>query len=352
MDPVSQAVTGAALAGIFAPKEKLRAALGIGALAGMAPDLDIFIRSSVDSLMAIEYHRHFTHGIGFIPVGALLCALFFYLFPLVRRNVSFWQCYLYAFLGFATHGLLDATTGYGTRLFWPFSQERISWNMIAVVDIFYTIPALILLIYAARKQVPKAALVAMGWMLAYLGLGWYQERAVRQEAYQWAATKSEEVRMLTVRPTISNLWVWRVVYRDGNTWHMASIFKPLWPGGVTRIFAGESAARFPQGDPSFGYEPDSQVSKDIARFHYFSDGYLGYFEDAEGRPLYGDVRYGMLPYSATPLWAIRIPKDCASCHVDFVTIPRHVDWQPTWDALFGEAPTLEQLRGKVLAVQP
>jgi len=43
----------------------------IGALAGMAPDLDILIRSSSDPLLKLEFHRHFSHSLFFIPVGTL-----------------------------------------------------------------------------------------------------------------------------------------------------------------------------------------------------------------------------------------------------------------------------------------
>jgi len=33
----------------------------LGFLSGMAPDLDILIRSSTDPLLSLEYHRQFTH---------------------------------------------------------------------------------------------------------------------------------------------------------------------------------------------------------------------------------------------------------------------------------------------------
>src|SRR5690606_29471703 len=46
----------------------------LGALGGMAPDLDVIIRSASDPLLALEYHRHFTHSLAFIPIGGLLVA--------------------------------------------------------------------------------------------------------------------------------------------------------------------------------------------------------------------------------------------------------------------------------------
>ncbi len=62
----------------------------------MAADLDVLIKSSTDPLLALEYHRHFTHSLLFIPVGALVCTLL--LRPLFFRMFSWKRAYLYAFL--------------------------------------------------------------------------------------------------------------------------------------------------------------------------------------------------------------------------------------------------------------
>ena len=44
----------------------------VGAVAGMTADLDVLIRSSADPLLNLEYHRHFSHSLLFVPLGALL----------------------------------------------------------------------------------------------------------------------------------------------------------------------------------------------------------------------------------------------------------------------------------------
>ena len=52
MDPLSQGLLGASASQSFAGKPgKQRAALLVGLLAGMAPDLDVFIRSANDPLL-------------------------------------------------------------------------------------------------------------------------------------------------------------------------------------------------------------------------------------------------------------------------------------------------------------
>src|SRR5690606_37296019 len=110
----------------------------------MAPDLDTLIRSGSDPLLFLELHRHFTHSIAFVPIGALLCAAA--LHPLVRRRMPFRRAYLFSLLGFGSHALLDACTSYGTLLLWPFSDVRVAWSVVSVVDPLFTLPVVALVV--------------------------------------------------------------------------------------------------------------------------------------------------------------------------------------------------------------
>ena len=68
MDPVTQGVLGASLASVISNKKNLKIAAFCGLVGGLVPDLDILIRSEEDSLLSIEYHRHFTHSLFFVPL--------------------------------------------------------------------------------------------------------------------------------------------------------------------------------------------------------------------------------------------------------------------------------------------
>src|SRR5512139_2370900 len=151
MDPVSQAVLGASAAQSGASAREMRAAGLVGLLAGMAPDLDVLIRSSRDPLLFLEYHRQFTHALAFIPLGSLLVAAVLHC-AFARRYLPFCRTWLFAALGYATHGLLDACTTYGTMLLWPFSDARIAWNLVSVVDPAFTLPLLALVAWAGVRH--------------------------------------------------------------------------------------------------------------------------------------------------------------------------------------------------------
>ena len=114
MDIITQGVIGAAAAQCGARPDRLRVAALAGAIGGLLPDTDIFIRWPSDPLLFIEYHRHFTHSLLFIPFGALIAAALSWL--LTRRKEAIRTLYWPCLLGIATHGLLDSCTSYGTHL--------------------------------------------------------------------------------------------------------------------------------------------------------------------------------------------------------------------------------------------
>ena len=63
MDPLTQGVLGASLPQASTARSYVGIAGLFGFIAGMAPDLDVLIRSDTDPLLFLEYHRQFTHSL-------------------------------------------------------------------------------------------------------------------------------------------------------------------------------------------------------------------------------------------------------------------------------------------------
>ncbi|GAB1411814.1 hypothetical protein MASR1M97_05500 [Candidatus Desulfobacillus denitrificans] len=121
MDPLTHGLLGAVAAKAVLGRRLGHAGWMIGAAAGMLPDVDFFIHSDADPLLNIEHHRQFTHAFAAIPLGGALAALPWLTFRKYREQ---WRGVLAASLiGYATHGVLDACTTYGTHLLWPFSPS-------------------------------------------------------------------------------------------------------------------------------------------------------------------------------------------------------------------------------------
>lgn len=313
MDPVSQAVLGATAAQTGASRKEIRVAAVVGLLGGMAPDLDVLIRSPRDPLLFLEYHRHFTHALAFIPVGSLLVAAVAYgLFA--RRHLSFARTWVYAGLGYATHGLLDACTTYGTQLLWPFSDARIAWNVISIVDPLFTVPILLLVVFAALRRWPRAAMLGLAWSVAYPLMGMLQRDRAIAAGLELAASRGHHPATLEAKPSFANLLLWKTVYRHGDTFHVDTVRAAA---GI-RIYPGASAPALDVERHLPWLHPESQQARDLARFRWFSNGYVAPHPRDPRQVI--DLRYSMLPNEIEPLWTIRLdPSARPEAHVEYLT---------------------------------
>ena len=310
MDPLSQATLGAAAAQSAITKSDLTRIGLVGALAGMAPDLDVLIQSSTDPLLQLEYHRQFTHSLIFIPVGALLCAIAFW--PLMRRHMSFKAIWLTALTGYATHGLLDACTTYGTLLLWPFSDARIAWNTISVVDPVFTLPLLGFVIAAGVKKSQFIGRLGMAWVAFYLSIGVIQEERAMAAGEALAADRGHAPAVVSAKPSFGNLLLWKTVYEyDDHFWVDA-----VRAGGDVTIIEGDHVARLNLQSSFPWLDTDSQQARDVERFRWFSNDYLAI--DSDDAFLIVDMRYSHLPNEIKGLWGIRLDPDASA--------DEHVTW--------------------------
>lgn len=315
MDPVSQGALGAALPTALA-REPHRARLGVfaiaGALGGMAPDLDVLIRSRTDPLLFLEYHRHFTHALAFIPVGGLVVALA--LHPLFKRWLGFRALALSTTLGYATHALLDACTTYGTQLFWPFSNARVAWNNVSVVDPLFTLPLLVLVILGARKSRPRLAQAGLAWGLLYLLVGIVQHERAVAIAEELAARRGHAPVRLDAKPSFGNLLVWKLVYEAEGHYYVDAVRI----GFGAKLFEGQSVPKLDVARDLPWLPEGSRQHADLARFTWFSDGWVSLTGRADdGTILVGDVRFSMVPNEVEPLWGIRLDPSTPNEHVRF-----------------------------------
>ncbi|EPM5415741.1 metal-dependent hydrolase [Vibrio parahaemolyticus] len=312
MDPLTQGLLGAALAQSASKKRHIVAVGVLGVASGMAPDLDVLIRSSSDPLLFLEYHRHFTHSLLFIPFGSFLCALVLYPLFAKRRELNFQQSWFYCALGYSTHALLDACTSYGTQLFWPISNTRYAWNTISVIDPAFSLPILILLFFAALKRNRNYARVAFLWSLAYLTLGVIQRDRAEAAGWKIVQERQHSAVQLKAKPTFGNLLVWKVIYETEDNYYVDAVRV----GRSIKIYPGESTPKLNVKTQFPWLDPQSQQAKDIERFRWFSNGFVVQDPDDEMRIV--DVRYSIVPNQINALWGINLsPKAGADEHVEY-----------------------------------
>ena len=130
MDNITHSLTGLLLNRAGLERLTPRAAW-ILLLAANAPDIDV-VSAFGGSLNYLHYHRHFTHTLVMLPVLPLLCVLAVRLVS--RKPVNWAGAYVIAFIGVASHLVLDLTNTYGVRLLLPFSAQWLHWDITNVID--------------------------------------------------------------------------------------------------------------------------------------------------------------------------------------------------------------------------
>jgi len=312
MDLLTQGLVGSALAQSFSESKAQHRAALCGAIAGLAPDLDTLISSSADPLLNLDYHRHFSHSLAFIPVGASIVALLIWF--VARRRFSFRETWLACFLGYGTHGLLDACTSYGTHLLWPFALDRISWNLVSIIDPLFSLPLLILVILGVwhrRIWAPRAASL---FCLSYLLFAFSQHRVAEIAQAELISQRDHNATKHIIKPSIGNIFLHRSVYLHDGIYYVDGIH--VFPGLSPKIYPGGEieALKIKEAFPLL--KEDTPQAKDVSRFDQLSDGYLCQHPEAD--EVIGDIRYGMLPTSKSPLWGVKINTTNPDESVEFV----------------------------------
>lgn len=271
MDPITHAALGASCAQLALNNKDKRNPWLVGGLAAMAPDLDVFIHSSTDPMLALLYHRHFTHSLLFIPLGALLVTLGLMLF---QRFRSHWQLtFVAALIGYASHGILDALTSYGTLLYWPFSMNRVSWDLVAIIDPFVTIPLIVGLIWTWANNNRLGVILGLSFVTLFLLFNTFQHYRALNTAKAYGRQQQLQIHDLRALPDLASSTRWRIVSKLAN--------KHLFVGQVNTPLFGDSTLYGPAQLPFFDSQnlpTDIKASPSLLRdftiFNWFTDGYL------------------------------------------------------------------------------
>lgn len=172
MDSITQATLGAALGEIILGRKIGNKGAVIGAIIATIPDLDVVLYPLYSTVERISIHRGFSHSILFSFIGAFLIA---FVLSKVKwtKYIEYSKLWLFSWLALFTHMLLDAFTTYGTQLLLPFSNYRVSFDTINIIDPVYTIPLLVGLVlslttFRNKKTRMKPTIIGLGISTMYL----------------------------------------------------------------------------------------------------------------------------------------------------------------------------------------
>ena len=290
MDSLTQIILGAACGEAVLGKKIGNKALLFGAIGGTIPDLDVYFGSLFynNDIDAMLFHRGFMHSILFSVFSALFLGwLIFRLYNTNKRlgtttlnnwiSLFFWSLF--------THPILDCFTPYGTQLFAPFSNYRVAFNNIAVVDPMYTMPFLIcmiVLMFFNRKSQKRQSWLKLGlgissaYMMYTIGNKLYIDSVFRKSL----AENHIEFSRYSSQPVIFNNVLWYGITETETSYYVAyySLF--------------DSKNRF----TNFIELPKQRDLKpsefnDIKDLAWFSNQYYSVYKIGENDYQYNDLRY-------------------------------------------------------------
>ncbi len=188
-----------------------------------------------------------------------------------------------------THPLLDACTLYGTQLFQPFSDYRVAFNNISVVDPIYTLPFIICVVIAsrlarhrpARKWINIAGIVLS---TSYLMFGFYNKYRINQMFENSLAHENIQYKRYMTAPTIMNNVLWNCI-AEGDTAYYRGLYS---------FFDKEKRITtwviFPKNRHLLhGHETDHSIET----LKWFSNNYYNVIERDSGGLQFNDLRYGV-----------------------------------------------------------
>jgi inner membrane protein len=294
MDSLTQIVLGAACGEIILGKKIGNKALLFGAIGGTIPDLDVFVGKLLynNEIQAMAFHRGFMHSILFAVLGSFLFGWITYkLYNTgVRKETTTQQNWVWLFfLSIFTHPILDCFTPYGTQLFVPFSDYRVAFNNISVVDPLYTVPfllSLIVMMFFHRKRTRrtwwlKAGIYVSSAYMIFTIINKFYIDAVFKKSFEKAGIPYNR---FSAQPTILNNILWYSVAESNSEYYVT--FYSLFDKSATanKIITIEK-----------NHDLINMSDSNLQTLAWFSNGYYNLSKkDKVGTYKYVDLRYPML----------------------------------------------------------
>jgi inner membrane protein len=230
MDSLTQIVLGAACGEIALGRKIGNKALLFGAIGGTIPDLDVFIGKFLfnNEIQSMAFHRGFMHSLLFAVLAAFVFGWFAYKFynSGKRKKTTIQKDWIWLFfLSIFTHPILDCFTPYGTQLFAPFSDYRVAFNTISVVDPLYTLPFLICMLVvlffkrtnSKRLKWTKAGIyISSFYLLFTLGNKFYID-SIFKKSFKKAGISMDR---FSAQPSIFNNILWYAVAETKDKYHL------------------------------------------------------------------------------------------------------------------------------------
>src|SRR6056297_3056230 len=288
MDLVTQTVLGGAVGEMVLGKKAGNKAIMWGAVGGLIPDLDIFVTPFFSEVDGLFVHRGFSHAIIFAFLLAPLLGWLIHRIHKKKTDIQLREWIFLIFMAAFTHPILDYFTTYGTGAFLPFSDYRVEFGTIAIVDVFYTVPFILVLLtilFIKRSSaIRRKLIVGLIFLTSFYLLGTVGNKLHVNAVFKNALSEQEIMynRYKTAPLPLSN-FLWMGLAETDSGYYMAlySNFDEQIPTDFEFIPRNEMLLE------------DLNENKALQKLIKFSKGYYHVNKDEKGLYL-ADLRFGKM----------------------------------------------------------
>lgn len=287
MDSLTHIAIGAIIGDAVAGKTLGKKAMLVGAIFQSIPDTDFiasFFLSPTDNLLA---HRGFTHSLLFGFIITLIIS-----FGAIRlkhfKKLEFSKWMIFVGIEILVHLLLDACNAYGVGWFEPFSNYRIAFNFIFVVDPFYSVAlgiAAVMLWILPDTYRNRARWITFGLLISscYLCMSMVNKILINRTLVKTLSSENIEYKRYFTTPTALNNLLWYCVVEGDSGYYIGyrSVFDTSDVISLTHFKQNRSLLN--------GVEEDQELSNLLR----FSNGYYT-VEKVSDALVFNDLRFGRI----------------------------------------------------------
>ena len=285
MDSITHIVLGAAIGEVTLGKKIGNKAVLWGALISTIPDLDVFITPLLKPVDALFFHRGISHS--------LLTA--FILIPIVgftlskiekRQGIDLKTWFWFSSLPLLSHIFIDCFNTYGTGIFEPFSNLRVAYDSMSIIDLVFLLPLLIFTIWVVFIPFQNRIRRIVAWVCLSLSTLLFFFSIVNKEIITARAAEQLKLqsinysKVITTPAPLSN-FIWAIVAESEKGYNI----------GYISNFDNSDEIKFryiSRNDSLLGHFIESNEVKNLMRF---SKGFYTMDKDSLGNLWMHDLRY-------------------------------------------------------------
>jgi len=302
MDSITQAALGAAVTEAVLGRKIGHKAILWGLWFGTLPDLDILLYPWLDQVEQLGWHRGLSHSLLLMTLTAPLWGWLVH--RLHRPQCSWTRASWAVWLALSTHVLIDCFTVYGTQVFEPFSDFRVGFNNLFIIDPLFTLPLLAGLVavlflknHPPRRQ--QAIHLALALSTAYVAWSLAAKAFIHHRIETQLAAQSISSLRFQTAPTAFNTLLWRA---------LVEVDDGYWIGYTSLLDPPDRPIRFdviPRNGHLLG---NARPSRAVEKLIWFSQGFFSIEATPDGLR-FADWRFGEIRGEGprgpdNPLWPI------------------------------------------------